>query len=70
MKVSFDLKNDRLNNRKPVSFKGYQFGKDENGFKQFEVSYPFDPEKENCYLEIYMEIMLHMTIQNGLCVAL
>ena len=53
MKVSFDLKNDRLNNRKPVSFKGYQFGKDENGFKQFEVSYPFDPEKENCYLEIY-----------------
>ena len=53
MKVSFDLKNDRLNNRKPVSFKGYQFGKDENGFKQFEVSYPFDPKKEDCYLEIY-----------------
>lgn len=46
MKVSFDLKNDRLNNRKPVSFKGYQFGKDENGFKQFEVSYPFDPKKK------------------------
>ncbi|MBR1425562.1 hypothetical protein IJ579_08370 [bacterium] len=49
MKVNFDLESSK----KGVSFSGYKAVKDDTGFKSFEFAHPFDPEKEDCYLEIY-----------------
>ncbi len=51
-------------NIKPVSKEGYKKGnqinfgnyapvKSEFGYKEYEFSHPFDPERQNCYLEIY-----------------
>ena len=53
VKVNFDLKSDKADNKKSVSFQGYKFVKSDEGFKQFEVSYPYDENKDRCYLEIY-----------------
>ncbi len=53
MKVNFDVKNDHVNKKHAVSFEGYKFVKSDEGFRQFEVSYPYDPDKDICYLEIY-----------------
>ncbi len=48
MKVSLNINNpDRTN------FTGYKWVKDECGFKNFETTFPFDEEKQSCYLEVY-----------------
>ena len=52
MKVSLDLKNDK-NRNNAISFEGYRFVKSDTGFRKFEVAYPFDEDKDRCYLEIY-----------------
>lgn len=53
VKVNFDFKNDRTDNKKLVSFEGYKFVKSDEGFRQFEVAYPFDENRDRCYLEVY-----------------
>lgn len=53
MKVSFDLKNEKAENQKAVSFKGCKFVKSDNGFRELEVAYPYDENKDNCFIEIY-----------------
>ncbi len=53
MKVSLDLKNEKLTNNKAISFEGYKFVKSPDGFREFEVAYPYDDNKDNCYLEVY-----------------
>lgn len=54
MKVSLDLKNDKVNKAKePVAFKGYKPTLSEDGFKNYEFSYVFDENKDDCYLEIF-----------------
>lgn len=52
MKVNLDLKNEKIRNN-AVSFQGYKFVKSDDGFKEFEVSYPYDEDKDYCYLEVY-----------------
>ena len=49
MKVNLNLENL---NKRDISF-GYKFSKDENGFRTFETSYVFDPDKQTCYLEVF-----------------
>ena len=46
VKVSLDLKNDKVNKAKePVAFKGYKPTLSEDGFKNYEFSYVFDENK-------------------------
>ena len=52
MKVSFNL-NQAENSNSKVNFTGYKWVKDEHGFRNFETSYVYDPEKQQCFLEIY-----------------
>lgn len=49
MKVSLSLDNDTKRN---ITF-GFKWSKDESGFRTFETSYVFDPDKQDCYLEIF-----------------
>ena len=37
----------------PVNFTGYKWVKDEHGFRNFETSYVFDENNQDCYLEIF-----------------
>lgn len=54
MKVSLDLKNDNVStHKKGISFEGYKVVKSDDGFKEVEFAYPYDEQKDNCYLEIY-----------------
>ena len=54
MKVSLNLNREHAGfGSDKVSFKGYKPVVNEYGFKEFEFSYPFDEEKQNCYLEIF-----------------
>lgn len=53
VKISFDLNKDKARNKGIPAFKGYEFTKSDTGYREFEVSFPFDSDKENCYLEIY-----------------
>lgn len=52
MKVSLDLKNQK-NRNDAISFNGYRFTKSAQGYREFEVSYPYDETKDDCYLEVY-----------------
>jgi hypothetical protein len=54
-RVKLDLESRLGNVKKNVNipFKGYKFTKSDMGFREFEVSYPFDENKDNCYLEVY-----------------
>ena len=53
MKVIFDTESHKVKKNNNLSFGGYKFTKSEDGFKEVEFSYPFDPDKDNCFLEIY-----------------
>lgn len=53
VKVSFDLNRDKVKNNCKPSFGGYTFTKNDEGYRQFEVSFPYDEERDNCYLEVY-----------------
>lgn len=53
MKVSFDVNNEKVKQKNLVSFEGYKFTKSDDGFRELEVSYPFDPNKDHCYVEIF-----------------
>ena len=54
MKVSVDLKNENANiQKRDISFKGYKVVKSDDGFKEVEFAYPYDENKEDCYLELY-----------------
>ncbi|MBQ8459092.1 hypothetical protein IJ541_03195 [bacterium] len=53
MKVNFENGHDKNKVKNAVSFEGYKFVKSEQGFNEIEFSYPFDPDKEDCYVEIY-----------------
>jgi len=51
--VKVNLISNPVNNTKNVNFTGYKWTKDEHGFKNFETSYIFDENNQDCYLEIY-----------------
>ena len=51
VKVSLSL--NPAENNKPINFTGYKWVKDEHGFRNFETSYVFDDENQDCYLEVY-----------------
>ena len=51
MKVSLEI--NKFNNNNDVNFTGYKWVKDEHGFKNFETSYIFDENNQDCYLEIF-----------------
>jgi len=53
VKVSFDKENGRLRQHAGISFEGYKVAKSDQGFKELEFSYPFDPNKDECHLEVY-----------------
>ncbi len=54
MKVSLDIENKKgYGHSKDLSFEGYKFTKSDEGFRELEVAYPFDPNKDDCYLEVY-----------------
>ena len=54
MKISLDiLHKEHSNVNEDISFSGYKPVKNEYGFKEYEFSYPFDEDKQNCYLEIF-----------------
>lgn len=55
MKVSFNLEKKKNNIAvgKNISFEGYKVVKSDDGFKEVEFAYPFDEDKEDCYLELY-----------------
>lgn len=38
---------------KQINFAGYKWVKDEHGFRNFETSYVFDEDNQDCYLEIF-----------------
>lgn len=52
MKVSLDLKNKNAQNH-AVSFSGFKATKSDDGFKEYEFSYPYDSNADDCYLEVY-----------------
>lgn len=51
MKVSLNL--NHAENNTQINFTGYKWVKDEHGFRNFETSYIFDENNQDCYLEIY-----------------
>ena len=51
MKVSLSL-NQPENNSK-INFTGYKWVKDEHGFRNFETSYVYDENNQDCYLEVF-----------------
>ena len=54
VKVAFNLNREHAateSNR--IFFRGYKPVKNEFGFREFEFSYPFDPDNQNCYLELF-----------------
>ena len=53
MKVSFDLKKNSPQRNNTVSFKGVEPTKSAEGFKELRFAYPYDPEKQECYLKVY-----------------
>lgn len=54
MKINLDLNNEEIKLKKnDLSFEGYKSTKSEDGFKEYEFAYPFNPDKEDCYLEIH-----------------
>ena len=50
MKVSL---NNKLQSQKQPVFNGFEVAKDENGIKYYNWSYPFDPSKYRCFLDVY-----------------
>ena len=53
MKISLDINSKKILGCDNVSFGGYKVAKSDYGFKEFEISYPFDPNKDDCYIEVY-----------------
>ncbi|MBP3848050.1 hypothetical protein J6I39_09935 [bacterium] len=51
MKVSLNL--NQAENKNNINFTGYKWVKDEHGFKNFETSYVFDENRQDCYLEVF-----------------
>lgn len=51
MKVNLSL-NPAKNNKNP-NFTGYKWVKDEHGFKNFETSYIYDENNQDCFLEVF-----------------
>ena len=52
MKVSLNL-NSAENNNQKINFTGFKWVKDNRGFKNFETSYVFDEDNQDCYLEVF-----------------
>ena len=53
MKVSFDLRKDVKKSNNDVAFKGYTVTKSNEGFKEVEFAYPYDPDVYRGYVEIH-----------------
>jgi len=54
VKINLDLKNEKVKHQQsPVTFEGYTPKKSDDGYLEYEFAYPFDPDREDCYLEIH-----------------
>ena len=54
VKVSFDFfKEKKVQNNSSVAFQGIKQTKSDDGFKEYEFSYPYDENRDDCYLEVY-----------------
>lgn len=54
MKVSLNLgKNNAEIQKQNIAFGGFKVVKSEDGFKEVEFAYPYDEDKEDCYLELF-----------------
>lgn len=53
MKVSFDLRKNSPQKNNAVSFKGVEPAKSAEGFKELKFAYPYDSDKQECYLKVY-----------------
>lgn len=53
MKVSLDNQKQNIHAKKNVAFEGFKEVKSEDGFKEYQFAYPYDENKDDCYLEIY-----------------
>ena len=54
VKVTFNLNREHAGlGSDKVSFNGYKPLRNEHGFKEYEFSYPFDEDSQNCYLEVF-----------------
>ncbi len=54
MKVSLNLgKNNAEIQKQNIAFGGFKVEKSEDGFKEVEFAYPYDEDKEDCYLELF-----------------
>lgn len=54
MKVSLNLgKNNAEIQKQNVAFGGFKVVKSDDGFKEVEFAYPYDEDKEDCYLELF-----------------
>ncbi len=53
MKVNFDSKTNNVQKQKNIAFEGFKAVKSEDGFKEYQFAYPYDENKDDCYLEIY-----------------
>ena len=51
MKVSLSL--NQPENKSKINFTGYKWVKDEHGFRNFETSYVYDENNQDCYLEVF-----------------
>lgn len=53
MKVNLNLNQEVRNKNNNVNFKGYKPVKSNEGYTEYEFSFPFDDNKYECYLEVY-----------------
>lgn len=53
MKVNLNLNQEVQNKNNNVNFKGYKPVKSNEGYTEYEFSFPFDDNKYDCYLELY-----------------
>ena len=53
MKVSLDLKRENVKIKSEPSFAGFKIDKNAEGYKELVVNCPYDPTREDCYLEVY-----------------
>lgn len=53
MKINIDLNKGKINEQKDLAFTGYSTVKSDDGYLTYEFAYPYDENKEDCYLEIF-----------------
>lgn len=53
MKINLYSDKEKIKEQQKLAFTGYSTVKSEDGFREYEFAYPYDENKEDCYLEIF-----------------